>query len=181
MGANSPVLLTPHLLLRPMTLADTEALLAVFADPNVTDAFGVAPFDQPQMEQWVQRNLDHQTRYGYGLFMIEHKRDHLVIGDCGLEHLADNTAEAELGYDLRSDYWGRGLATEAATAVRDYAFRQLGLARLISLIRQGNERSRRVAEKVGMRKLEDVNRYGQGYWVYGLSRHSAASQPLAGA
>jgi ribosomal-protein-alanine N-acetyltransferase len=164
-----------------MALADLEALLAVFADPNVTDAFGVAPFDRPQMEQWVQRNLDHQTRYGYGLFVVVHRMDQLLIGDCGLEHLAVDAPEAELGYDLRSDYWGRGLATEAATAVRDYAFRELGLPRLISLIRQGNERSRRVAEKVGMRKLEDVNRYGRAYWLYGLSRNSADSQPLAGA
>ncbi len=66
------------------------------------------------------------------------------------------------------------MATEAATAVRDYALQALRLPRLISLIRQGNEASRRVAEKIGMRATGDITRYGQGYWVYALSRDEAA-------
>ena len=143
---------TPRLLLRPMRAEDTDALLNVFADPKVMDSFGVAPFDRPQMDRWVQRNLDHQAEHGYGLFSIIHKADGLLIGDCGLERMElDGAPETELGYDLRSDYWNRGLATEAAAAVRDHAFGALGLPRLISLIRHGNGASRRVAEKIGMR------------------------------
>ena len=57
--------------------------------------------------------------------------------------------EVEIGYDIRSDHWGRGIATEAAGAVRDFAFEQLRLPRVISLIRPDNVASRRVAEKVG--------------------------------
>lgn len=164
---------TPRLLLRPMREDDVDALLGVFGDPKVMDSFGAAPFDRSQMEQWVRRNLDHQERYGYGLFSVILKANGLLIGDCGLERMNEGEVIAELGYDFRSDYWGRGLATEAATAVRDYAFGELGLPRLISLIRQGNEASRRVAEKVGMRLSREIDRSGTPYWVYSLSRDEA--------
>jgi RimJ/RimL family protein N-acetyltransferase len=76
----------------------------------------------------------------------------------------------ELGYDLRSDQWGRGLATEAATAVRDFAFDVLGLPRLVSLIRVSNDASRRVAEKVGMTLAEELERRGVRYRVYAIER-----------
>jgi len=103
------------------------------------------------MEQWVQRNLAHQEANGYGLFSFILKSNGLLIGDCGLERMEiQGTQTVELGFDFRSDHWNRGYATEAATAVRDFAFDQLRLPRLISLIRVGNIASKRVAEKVGM-------------------------------
>ena len=77
---------------------------------------------------------------------------------------------AELGYDLRSDYWNQGLATEAAAAVRDYAFNELQLPRLISLIRVGNMASKRVAEKTGMSLTEEVYLHGIHYWRYEIQR-----------
>ncbi len=166
---------TARLRLRPMRAEDTDALLRIFTDPSVMAAFGVGPFDREQMEQWVQRNLEHQERYGYGLFSVMHKADGQLIGDCGLEHMTvDGAPAAELGYDLRGDYWQRGLATEAAAAVRDYAFRVLALPQLVSLIRCGNARSCRVAEKIGMHRDMDFTRDGQRYWLYTLTRENAA-------
>jgi ribosomal-protein-alanine N-acetyltransferase len=164
------VIETPRLLLRPMRIEDVDDLLRVFGDPRVMAAFESDPFDRARMEVWVRRNLEHQDRYGYGLFSIVLKADGTLVGDCGLEHLEDGTGDVELGYDLRSDYWNRGLATEAAAAVRDHAFGVLALPRLVSLIRQGNAASRRVAEKIGMRHEADVERYGRRYWRYALAR-----------
>ncbi len=66
--------------------------------------------------------------------------------------------------DFRSDYWGRGLATEAA-AVRDFAFHRLGLDRVINPIRLENAASRRVAEKIGMTRAKEIRRGDQVYWV----------------
>lgn len=167
---------TPRLILRPMREEDTEALLHIFADPAVMASFGVEPFGRPQMERWVRRNLDHQNAHGYGLFSVILKENGLLVGNCGLEVMeVTGTTAAELGYDFRSDYWGRGMATEAAMAVRDYAFGTLGLPRLVSLIRQGNDASRRVAEKVGMRLAETDQRGGHPYWVYALDREGSSS------
>lgn len=162
---------TARLLLRPMLAEDADDLLRVFTDPAVMAAFGGGRSDRAQMERWVRRNLDHQDRCGYGLFSVILKADDALIGDCGLERMdVEGVAEVELGYDLRSDFWGRGLATEAASAVRDYAFAQLRLPRLISLIRHGNLRSRRVAEKIGMRLDGELVRHGVPYWRYALER-----------
>lgn len=118
---------TERLLMRPMLPEDVDPLLRVFSDPRVMASFGADPFDRGQMEGWVRRNLDHQDRHGYGLFSVILKERGELIGDCGLEEmeldgLTEPVAAAELGYDLRSDYWNQGLATEAAAAVRDYAF-----------------------------------------------------------
>lgn len=89
----------------------------------------------------------------------------------GLEHMEiSGKPEVEPGYDLRSDYWGQGLATEAALAVRDFAFGELAFSRLISLIRPTNVASRRVAEKIGMAEEQQIRQGDQSYLVYALSQ-----------
>jgi ribosomal-protein-alanine N-acetyltransferase len=165
-----PMIETVRLFLRPMRADDQDELLATFGDPCVMAVFGAAPFGPSEMKRWIDRNLEHQERYGYGLFSVLHKADRRLIGDCGLEHREIGDApEVELGYDLCSDYWNQGLATEAATAVRDYAFGDLQLPRLVSLIRQGNTASARVAEKVGMRREAGIVQGDIKYWVYAVS------------
>ena len=162
---------TTRLSLRPMQATDLEALLYIFTDPKVMAAFESAPFDHHQMSKWLQRNLDHQAAWGYGLYAVILKTNGLLIGDCGLEVMdVDETQIAELGYDFRSEYWNQGFATEAALAVRDYAFNILGLPQLISLIRVGNVPSQRVAEKIGMEHISEFTRYGHRYWKYGIKR-----------
>ncbi len=164
---------TPRLSLRPMQAEDIDALLLIFGDPKVMAAFDIAPFDRQQMTHWLEGNLEHQVKYGYGPFAVIFKANGLLIGDCCLEVMdIDGTQVAELGYDFRSDYWRQGLATEAAAAVRDYAFNVLGLPQLISLIRVGNNASRRVAEKVGMQYSSEFTRYGYRYWKYAMSSAS---------
>ncbi len=162
---------TPRLSLRLMQPADRDALLKIFADPKVMASFGEAPFDRHQMDRWIQRNIEHQNQFGYGLFAVILKSEGLLIGDCGLEHMElEGEQETELGYDFRSDFWNQGLATEAATAVRDYAFNHLHLPRLISLIRVGNEASRRVSEKIGMRFVAEFTHHDIAYWKYAIDR-----------
>jgi [ribosomal protein S5]-alanine N-acetyltransferase len=162
---------TTRLLLRPMQAMDIDGLLHIFTDQKVMNAFDSPPFDQQQMAGWLQRNLDHQVEYGYGLFSVIFKANGLLIGDCGLEMMeVDGTQVAELGYDFRSDYWNQGFATEAATAVRDYAFNILRLPQLVSLMRIGNKASQRVAEKIGMKYIAEFTRYGNRYLKYGVER-----------
>jgi len=162
---------TERLILRPMLATDIDALYLIFTDPKVMASFGVDLFNREQMERWLQRNLDHQNQNGYGLFSVMLKESGELIGDCGLEQMeVEGLQAAELGYDFRSDYWNQGFATEAALAVRDYAFDVLQLPQLISLIRVGNLASKRVAEKVGMTLAEEFTRYGIQYWKYSIKR-----------
>ena len=160
---------TPRLYLRQMKSSDVDDLLKIFADPKVMAAFTASPFDRQQMEYWLRRNLEHQDLHGYGLFSVILKSDDLLIGDCGLENMElDGEEVAELGYDFRSDYWNQGFASEAAAAVRDYAFDILEKPRLISLIRVGNEASKRVSEKIGMRFQKETKQNETTYWIYAM-------------
>jgi [ribosomal protein S5]-alanine N-acetyltransferase len=164
---NNSQLETKRLILRPMSETDLDSLFKIFTDPNVMAAFNHPLFTHEQMQRWLNRNLDHQNEFGYGLFSVILKETGDLIGDCGLEQMEDQGA-AELGYDFRSDFWNQGYATEAACAVRDFSFDILQLPRLVSLIRVGNLPSKRVAEKVGMTLAEEITRYGNQYWKYSL-------------
>ena len=160
-----------------MQATDLDALLCIFTDPKVMASFDGVLFQHPDMVRWLQRNLDHQLEFGYGLFSVILKADGTLIGDCGLERMVVDQAEvAELGYDFRSDAWNKGFATEAARAVRDYAFQVLHLPQLISLIRIGNTASQRVSEKIGMQRVAEFERYGHKYWKYAIESHALSHQ-----
>jgi RimJ/RimL family protein N-acetyltransferase len=122
-GGTMTPLETDRLLLRLMQADDFDALHQIFTDPKVMASFGGELLTADQMLAWLRRNLDHQEQFGYGLFAVVRKADSMLIGDCGLEHMMiEGHPAAELGYDFRSDAWNQGFATEAACAVRDYAF-----------------------------------------------------------
>jgi len=166
---NEPILETHRLRLRLTKESDLDDLLKIFSAPKVMAAFNEHPFTRQQMANWLKRNLSHQEQHGYGLCAVELKDEGALIGNCGLEHMEmDGIEIAELGYDFRSDYWNQGYATEAAAAVRDYAFNELSLPSLISLIRVGNRASQRVSEKTGMRFVEEIERNGIRYWKYAI-------------
>ena len=171
---------TERLLLRSMLQEDFEGLYRVFSDARVLASFGLETFSREQMRRWLQRNLDHQQEHGFGLFSVILKADGTLIGDCGLEMMdVDGERVAELGYDFLNDYWNRGYATEAARSVRDFAFFKQRLPKLISLIRVGNEASRRVAEKVGMRLEREENRGEIRYWIYSMNRNDSPPSPTS--
>src|SRR3990170_9154392 len=96
----------------------------------------------------------------YTLWPVVERATVRVIGESGLlEKDVDGRREIELVYVFATDVWGRGYATEAASAVRDAAIRA-GIPRLIALIDPDNPASARVAHKVGMRLERDVVRPG---------------------
>ncbi|SCA64180.1 hypothetical protein SCG7086_CL_00070 [Chlamydiales bacterium SCGC AG-110-P3] len=82
----------------------------------------------------------------------------------------DEHKHVELGYRLATAYWGKGLATEASLAIRDYAFEMLGLDDLISIIDPKNVRSAGVALKVGMTSNRGAIFHGQHVQIYELNR-----------
>lgn len=86
------------------------------------------------------------------------KETNELIGFFGFIHqIVDGDEYIELGYRLDEAHWGKGIATEAAIAVRDYAFNMLEIPLLISIINHKNDASKRVAKKVGMRLMKQTN------------------------
>ncbi len=82
-------------------------------------------------------------------WMLTLRSDDVVIGTCTLFHLEPRHRRAEVGYALRSDHWGRGIATEAATLALDWSFRMLGLHRIEADIDPRNHRSRHLLQRLG--------------------------------
>ena len=99
-----------------------------------------------------------------------------LIGDCGLVvQEVDGVEEIEIGYLIRRDLWGQGLATEAAQFCRDYGFSQRGFDKLISLLHPANIASRRVAEKNGMRLIKEMKWRNKPTIVYAVERSNSAT------
>ena len=166
------ILKTSRLILREFTLQDADALARVLSDPK-TMRFYPAPFDRDGVEEWIARNIQRYSEYGHGLWGMILKSSGELIGDCGLTpQSVDGQTEIEIGYHVRRDLWGRGLAPEAARACRDYGFANLSLERLISLIRPENIPSCRVAEKNGMTVWKEIVWRDLTHLVYAIRRDS---------
>jgi len=137
-----------------------------------------APFDRAGVEEWIKRNRRRYQRDGHGLWAMVLKSSGEMIGDCGLvRQQIDGVQEVEIGYHVRRDLWGQGLASEAACACRDYGFSHLPVDRLISLIRPENLSSRRVAVKNGMHLWKETLRMGFLHYVYRVTRPGLISIP----
>jgi RimJ/RimL family protein N-acetyltransferase len=151
---------------------DLDAITAIFSDKNVLKAFNLKSFSDEQIKRWLTRNLEHQEKYGYGLYSVVLKTNNMVIGDCGLEHTDfKGTPCVEIGYDFLSKYWNQGYASEAASAIRDHAVKVLKIdsGSLCSFIRKNNLASQRVSEKIGMHKILEYSQNGIDYYLYAFS------------
>lgn len=116
------------------------------------------PVDEASVQAFHGAIVTHWETHGFGAWAIE--ADGRFVGFAGLSYVPPLLAEAgpapELGWRLDPATWGRGLATEAATAARDDAFTRLGLPEIISIIHPENTRSQRVATKLGFRRDRQI-------------------------
>jgi ribosomal-protein-alanine N-acetyltransferase len=168
-----PRLETPRLLLRTLQASDVAVLVAIWADPDVTRYMG-GPRDGERVRQTLEDELGSHSEDRLGFCTVVEKASGRVIGDCGLtKKEVDGRDEVELVYVFAADAWGKGYATEAASAMRDYAIGELRLPRLIALIDPENVASARVAEKVGMQLEKEVVRPS------GVLRHVYAMSGVA--
>lgn len=154
-----------------MAADDLEDMAALLGDPAVM-AFYPAPKSRDESQRWIDWTLRNYAEHGYGLWVIE-TLDGEFVGDCGLTwQTVNGTPRLEVGYHVRAELHGRGYATEAATACRDFAHDELGAAELVAIIHPDNVASRRVAEKLGMTRI-DVERGD-------ASDHTAAHNDVLG-
>jgi [ribosomal protein S5]-alanine N-acetyltransferase len=147
------ILETSRLILRPFQDKDIGRLAELMANRDFM-RFSLGPYTREQTQTVLQKFLSWNQAGLPSQFAVIFRSNKELVGYCGFLHwLLDGVDEIEVGYRLDPDYWNRGLASEAAEAVRDHAFRDLRLFKVISLIHPDNIPSRRVAEKNGM-KLE---------------------------
>lgn len=161
---------TRRLVLREETEDDLGALCAILGD-EATMAFYPRPFTAEEVLAWIRRNLERYRTLGFGLWAVTLKEEDQVIGQVGLTpQLVNGAEEMEVGWQIERRRWGRGYATEAALASRDFAFAEAGLDHIISLVRPDNAPSARVAAKLGMEVREQVTRAAVPHDVWELTR-----------
>ena len=116
------ILETERLVLREYTYGDFDALYKILSDPETMKHYP-KPYDEKGTMRWLNWSLDNYSRYGFGLWAIELKSSGIFIGDCGITmQNIDGEMLPEIGYHISKDFWRRGYAKEAASAVRDWVF-----------------------------------------------------------
>jgi RimJ/RimL family protein N-acetyltransferase len=146
---------TERLILRPWRDEDAVPMAAVNSDPAVTELLN-RRMDAAATAAFLDRTEAHWAEHGFGHWAVEPVAGPLagaMIGFVGVAYptfLPALATRPELGWRLAAASWGSGYATEAALAARDDAFTRLALPELISIIHPDNDRSQRVATKLGM-------------------------------
>jgi len=151
-----PVLETPRLVLRGHRVDDLDDSVALWSDPEVTRHISGKPSTREEVWSRLLRYIGHWAVTGYGLWHIRERATDRFVGEAGLADFKRDMAFSfdgapEAGWVLAPWSYGRGLATEAMTAV--LAWSAAEHPRTVCIISPGNLASLRVAAKLGYREI----------------------------
>lgn len=152
---NIPTIETERLRLRAFAGGDLEAYAAMYADDRFVRYLGGRTLTREQAWENMALILGHWSLLGYGIWALERRDTGELVGRAGLLHLP-GWPGVEICWALSPTCWGNGYATEASRAAIDWAFREAGIRRLISLIHPDNQRSEAVARRLGERFREQI-------------------------
>lgn len=165
---------TERLLLRPPTPEDATAVPELHCDPVAMEFLGGVHPDCGDGGWAIRYWLERWEANGCGPFSILRREDGRWLGRAGLKIWDSRTwtastyadavedAQPELGWALVREHWGKGYATEAARAVREWAYTEHGVERLVSVVAPANLRSTRLAERLGCARGETVELFDTG-------------------
>jgi RimJ/RimL family protein N-acetyltransferase len=145
------ILKTERLTLRPQDLADAPALFAILSDPEAMRFWNRPAITRLAVAEELIREQQEAMANGLCRYWTVIRADE-AIGSVDLSLI--ESGSAELGFLLRPDCWGFGLATEAAGAVIAHGFDRLGLTRLAAAVQSDNRAAIRVLEKNGFARVQ---------------------------
>jgi RimJ/RimL family protein N-acetyltransferase len=146
------VLETDRLVLRRMSVDDAEFELRLLNEPSFLRFIGdrgVRTLEDARA-YILKGPVDMYDRLGFGLYLAELKEEGVPIGICGLVK-RDFLADVDIGFAFLPEFWGQGYASEAASAVMEYAKGALGLKRIVAITNPENHSSIRLLEKLGLK------------------------------
>ena len=166
-GAQAPPILAPlgdvttdRLALRAFEPGDLEELCGVFAEPEVWRFPFGRGLTRDETESFLLAQMDHWSSWGFGLWVVRLRADDRILGYVGLSvptFLPEILPAVEVGWRIVPAAWGKGYATEGATAALDEAFDTLGLDRVCSIPQADNLASVRVAVRLGLHLAREVD------------------------
>jgi [ribosomal protein S5]-alanine N-acetyltransferase len=166
---------TERLILREMLEEDAPGILAMDRDPEVLRYLPVTPIHTIAEARNVIGYIRKQyVDNGIGRWTMVNKEDGAFMGWCGIKYVNEQPTNGrigyyDIGYRLLPAYWNKGYAFEAALACKRYAFAVLQLEELHATVMEGNTASGRVAEKLGMKKIETFEEDGRQWSWYTIS------------
>ncbi len=153
---------TDRLILRELCENDLEDLSEILQDSTTMKYYEHA-FSNEEVLDWYNRQIERYRKDGFGLWAVVLKDNGKMIGQIGLTvQVVEDVSEIEIGYLLNKRFWHKGYAIEAAEICKNYAFNVLKLPRVVSMIRDTNLPSRRVAEKNGMKIEKEFTKHYYG-------------------
>jgi len=166
-----PAFETDRLSLRPRTMADFDACLAMDRDPDVVKYIPGPWDDAAKHEAFLRERIQADFGNGLGYWSIfSRERDERFLGWVLLIPYDGVGPEVEIGWRLNRSAWGQGYGTEAAQPFVSYAFERIGLHRIVADIDGCNIASHRIAEKIGMKHVGDMTYRGTLMKSYRLER-----------
>ncbi|MCG8428800.1 MAG: GNAT family N-acetyltransferase [Chromatiales bacterium] len=162
---------TERMLIRSLSLHDLPELSLMLSDPDVMKHSIRGICDEAATRKFIEWCLSCYDSHGFGPWALIDKQDSQLIGFCGIgPERVGSIEEIDLGYRLAKRYWGRGLASESAKAVLDYAFNEKQLDSVVVIIEPENVASIRVAEKVGFSGFENILFHDRPVRLYRMTR-----------
>ena len=158
---------TTRMHLRPLLPGDAALFFALNNDPLVIRYTGDQPFEDEMAARRFLERYDQFLRFRMGRMAMIRKDDQAWLGWCGLR-MDEETGEVDLGFRIYRQYWGQGYATEAARASLAYGW-SLGLDRIIGRAVIQNTASIRILEKVGMKRVGEMDFHGMPGVIYAAS------------
>jgi RimJ/RimL family protein N-acetyltransferase len=167
---SAPILITERLILRNMNQEDASHLLQIFSDPEAMRYYPSTK-NENETREWIKWTLNNYAKYGVGLWIVEDKATGDFLGQCGIvPQEVDGDIKMEIGYLFVRRAWGKGYATEAATACKKFGFEQLNESEMISLVDVYNIPSSKVAERIGMSVKKQINKWEKEILVYSVTK-----------
>ena len=159
---------TKRLLIRELELSDLDFVAEMLGDPEVM-RFWPAPYSRAEAREWIARHRKRYVTDGFGYWLAVQKHDGHPVGQVGLlAQEFDGRKEVGLGYIVHRHFWRQGHAEESARACASYGFRELGLERIVILIRPENEPSVQLALKLGAKRASETSYSGFTHEVFEL-------------
>jgi len=172
---------TERLILRKFEETDKEALYKVLADSDIMKYYPYT-FDEKRVMNWITKNIERYSVFGFGLWAVCMKESGELIGDCGLTmQMIDGSILPEIGYHIRGDIQRNGYATEAAKAVRDWTFNNTPFEKVYSYMSADNIPSQKTAMSYGaVFEKEYQGENGEKITVYVMRKDVCAEGVISG-